>query len=123
MKRVLKVLSVSILIFLFSCTKDYYTPPGNMPENVSFSSSVIPIFNNNCVSCHNSGSTEPDLTPDNAYADLTANNAYVVPGKPEDSKLYHRITGQGSLMPPGGSLPQNDINIIYVWIKEGALNN
>jgi hypothetical protein len=123
MKMILSIAIVFILLFAVSCTKDYYEPPDALPENVSFSNDVIPIFNSNCISCHNGGSTSPDLTEGNAYSELTSDDDLAKPGAPKDSELYQRIIGEGSIMPPGGALSQNDINIIYVWIKEGALNN
>ena len=110
-------------LFLVSCTKDYYQPPDTMPQNVSFSGDVIPIFNANCVSCHNDGGISPNLTADKAYGELTAGTDLVKSGNPDDSELYHRIMGQGSVMPPAGMMNHSNIDLIYVWIKEGALNN
>ncbi len=123
MKPIIRIFTILILVLLYSCKKDYYEPPTAKPENVSFSKAVIPILNSSCTSCHHTGGQNPDLSEQNAYSNLTTNNEFVVPGEPENSELYNRIMGQGSMMPPGGMMSDNNINIIYAWIKEGALNN
>ena len=47
-----------------------------IPEVVSFSADIQPIFNEGCnnAGCHATGGIAPDLTPANAYADLFAKN-------------------------------------------------
>lgn len=46
----------------------------------------------------------------------------VVPGNPEQSLLYNKIyTGQ---MPPGNMrLKKADVQVVYDWILQGAMNN
>ena len=47
----------------------------------------------------------------------------VIPGDPENSHLAQKLLGtqkEGTLMPPNGSLPQEEIDIILDWIKAGA---
>ena len=123
MKIALKITGIIILFSFFSCTKDYYQPPDTKPENVSFSQDVQSIFDANCTSCHNGGGIPLDLTDGNSYNELNSTDGMVDPGNPDNSELYERITGTGALMPPSGSLPQGDIDLIYQWIEEGALNN
>jgi ABC-type Fe3+-hydroxamate transport system substrate-binding protein len=49
---------------------------------------------------------------------------YVTPGDPENSMLYKSLIGKGApQMPPDGPPPDNLIQTIYDWIKQGALNN
>jgi len=122
MKAAISFVAVLMFLFLVSCTKDYLVPPDSPAQGVSFSNDVIPIFNNNCISCHNGG-VSPNLTADKAYGELTSNNDLVIPNDPENSELYHRVNGQGSMMPPSGMMPTSKIDVIYQWIKEGALNN
>ncbi len=121
MKVIANLATVLMFLFLVSCTKDYFEQPAP-PQSVSFSKDVIPIFNNNCISCH-SGSVSPNLTADKAYGELTGNPNLVVPGNPDGSGLYHRVMGQGSMMPPSGMMPNIKTDVIYEWIKDGALNN
>jgi hypothetical protein len=46
----------------------------------------------------------------------------VMPGNPEQSLLYKKIySGQ---MPPGSMhLKKSDVQVVYDWIKQGAMNN
>jgi predicted small secreted protein len=94
-----------------------------MPQNVSFSSDVVPIFQKNCNNsgCHDQiPSAKPSLAGDKAYNALLQ-GGYVNTIAPNQSKLYSSIT-DGS-MPPSGSLSSLDIKIILAWINEGAKNN
>jgi hypothetical protein len=107
------------------------------PENVSFASQVQPIFTASCTfsDCH-AGQTptgDMNLTEGNAYASTvgaSASNTYpgkirVVPGQPETSLLYQKITTKdfGAQMPLRGSITQRQRDIIKAWIEEGALDN
>lgn len=72
--ELLTVLSGGLILLLFitGCEKvQYILATGNIPAVVSFSRNIVPILNNNCVSCHgSSGSsamTPPILTGADAY--------------------------------------------------------
>jgi hypothetical protein len=107
--------------------------------SVSFSSSVQPIFTENCTkaSCHRGASPQEDL-------DLSAGNSYddlvdvpssqcmdgrkrVLPGDPSESYLMDKILGvdlcSGTKMPKVDTLPPSDIAIISKWICSGAPDN
>ena len=47
----------------------------------------------------------------------------VIPGEVENSLLAQRIQGIGNLMPPSGSLPEQEIQVILDWIAAGAEND
>lgn len=80
-----------------------------------------------------------DLTADSAYKSLMTHEiqnsvaiekyrALVVPGKPDSSFLYIKITnpvaGEGDRMPQRlDKLPQNEIDAIRSWISRGAPND
>jgi hypothetical protein len=50
--------------------------------------------------------------------------SHVLPGNPEESELYRRLTGDGvPVMPPSGKLPDEIIQLFYDWIMQGAKNN
>jgi mono/diheme cytochrome c family protein len=104
------------------------TEPTSIPaasEPVSFSEDVMPIFEQNCAGCHGSmggwdaSSYESVMT--------TGNNApTVIPSDVEGSLLAQKIQGtqsDGSMMPPGEKLPDEDIQIILDWIQAGAQDN
>lgn len=122
--KMLKYLSIGFLIVTFSSCYYDELPDENLiplPSQVSFATSVQPIFNQNCVACH-SGNQAPDLRSANSFTQLM--NGYVVPGNPENSILYKSLIGQGApLMPPNGAINQSKINLVKQWISEGALNN
>lgn len=102
------------------------------PAGVSFSQQIIPIFTANCVGCHG-GTANLFLTSSQAYDNLVnvpaqtgscAGVMRVAPGNSSQSALYLRVNGMCSeRMPQGGSLSQNEIDLIRSWIDQGALNN
>jgi hypothetical protein len=95
--------------------------PVEVPETVSFSNDIIPIFERGCNAgvCHGSGGVIPELTPDNAYTSLFDNNQIDL-NVPENSILYTK-------MAPGGSMNKyteaGDIEFVLAWIQQGALDN
>ena len=89
----------------------------DLPEEVSFTNDIIPIFENSCIRCHN-GTIPPDLTSENAYLEITG-GGLVSPGEPQNSKFYEKIDG--------GSMTQyaNDLDRAFIskWIEQGAEEN
>jgi hypothetical protein len=57
----------------------------------------------------------------------SGNNApSVIPSDIENSLLAQKLLNEqtiGDLMPPGGALPEEEIQIILDWISSGALDN
>ncbi len=121
---------------------DSVTITASSTSVVSFSTSVQPIFNSNCITCHVSGGQASfmPLTSDVSYGNLvnqpstrtgcpTPSGTRVIPFDSADSILYQRISGAGlpsceSTMPLGSALlSDTDQNLIKTWIDEGALNN
>ena len=106
---------------LCSCEYEWIQPEKKLvPENVSFSADIIPIFDKGCNIgvCHGAGATPPDLTPENAYNSLI-DGAYVDTETPEASILYNTMKS-GSMRTytdPG------DEEIVLAWIEQGAKNN
>jgi hypothetical protein len=92
-------------------------PPASAEKEVSFSRDIMPIFKQFADDNHSS-SSKYSLE---SYEGTMKN---VVPGNPEGSVLYQRLTGQGGpVMPPSGKLPDDLLKLIYDWIKQGAKNN
>ena len=108
--------------------------------SVSFSSTIQPIFTNNCATrgCHSG--TKPqaslDLSVGAAYANLvnvassecSPSRLRVMPKDPGRSYLMNKLMGvnlcTGSQMPKAGtSLPGGDLQSIGAWICAGALEN
>lgn len=122
------LIRISILFIvslsLSSCYYDTFPEDtGPPPEDVSYSQDIQPLWDVDCVSCHQ-GNTPPDLRAANSYNSLINGN-YVIPENADDSVLYHSLLGSNgvSLMPPGNQWPASQINIVEAWINEGAENN
>jgi hypothetical protein len=110
---------ICIVLWLttLSCTHDPVIP--DTPA-ISFSQQVSPIFSSNCArsSCHD------------GYGQFSLENyssirSRVLPGDARKSELYKAITtlaGPGT-MPPDGPLTDQQINLIYAWIMQGAKQN
>lgn len=121
--KIFKTLVFFVLAGGILCSCEYeWIQPEKMPipENVSFSADIIPIFDKGCNIgvCHGAGATPPDLSPANAY-NLLINGAYVDTETPEASILYNTMKS-GSMEPytdPG------DEEIVLAWIEQGAKNN
>ena len=110
----------------------FLLPPGT---TATFGGNVQPVFNASCAfsGCH--GGATPaaglDLGEGVAYANIFERESnqsdllLVMPFSPEDSYLYRKIMGTGSLgsMPPGGPLSNSQIAAINAWITEGAADN
>ena len=109
-----------------SCYYDEMPPVAEIPipDVVSYTKDIQPLWDQSCVSCHKTGATAPDLSAANSYSALTVNSKYVVPGNATVSKLHKSIVGDGAaLMPPGAKWSDSKIALVDKWINDGALNN
>ncbi|SMO34612.1 T9SS type A sorting domain-containing protein [Gracilimonas mengyeensis] len=115
----MKALLTSSLLLLISFL---YTP---LKAQVDYETEIQPIFNSNCVTCHGS-SSGVTLSSYDAVMNSVGNqygSNIVVPGAPDDSPLVDKIEPNpefGSRMPQGGSLSDEEIQLIRTWISEGA---
>lgn len=118
------LLIITLLGFLSwqACQYEWIEPLQTpIPEVVSFSSHVMPIFDKSCNAsgCHSTGGIAPDLTPANAYSSLFANNL-IDKAAPENSKLYQEVKTGGGM---NKFAQPSDPEIILKWIQQGAQNN
>jgi len=107
------------------------------PETpVSYKNQVQPIFDAHCTMCHAPGgvgyiSISLDLSSYKALMSRSAAGVSIIPYHPDRSPIMRVLVDdwnsgdQNALkMPPLGSqLPQDDLDTISRWIKEGAKNN
>jgi len=97
---------------------------GASPGSASrFSKDVLPILQENCGGCHGSLG---GWNSDTYRAVMTTGNdaPVVIPGDPDGSLLVQLLRDRGSRsMPPRGTLPQREIQLIIDWIASGAANN
>jgi len=89
-----------------------------IPEIISFSEGIQPIFKEqNCISCHN-GTRNPDLRNSNAYNSLI-NGQFVDTTNPEGSRIVEMLNGSYHK----DFTTQKDKQLILDWIKQGAKDN
>lgn len=94
------------------------------PVAASFRTDVLPTFQRSCRGCHGFAA---GLTLD-SYATLMAggtNGPVIVPGDPQASRLYLRVSRQlEPYMPPGTMrLSDAELDALRRWIASGAPDN
>lgn len=109
-----------------------------LPDTPAFELDVWPTLADRCSisSCHKE--TVPPLMPDAAgtYDNLVGVPAaaamldYVTPGSPDESYLWHKLSGTQATVPGGGGatmpvagleLCADDLQAIEAWISSGAV--
>ena len=94
--------------------------------NISYSTTIQPIFNNNCTGCHgSSGALSLDSWGD-LMAGTSNNGPVVISENGSGSRLIQKLQGtaSGSQMPASGCcLDASVIQLIETWIDEGAEDN
>lgn len=120
MKKLFYLIFAVVLtgILLFgSCEKVVYPPIEiELPDTVSYSLDIQPVWDNKCVSCHNGG-RDPDLRPENSYESLI-DGGYLNVGEPEESELMKKLYGSHD-----SRATETEKQLILAWIEEGAKNN
>ena len=104
-----------------ACEYEWIEPEdAEIPDAISYSNNIQPIFNRSCNTsgCHTSGGPDPDLSPDNSYNALLTGE-YVDVNNPEGSSLYTSVKF-GSMQVYA---QPEDAAYILKWIEQGALNN
>jgi hypothetical protein len=110
-------------------------------REVSFANDVQPIFRDHCVECHSQigeGVAASGFSV-NDYDSIMGGTKFgpvVVPGNSNSSALYMVVAGKTApeiQMPPhhqqslsaerGDALSEENIEVIQLWIDQGALNN
>ena len=93
---------------------------------VSYTNGIAPIIASNCSwrGCHGADSLNPKFKLTN-YESLIARG--IKAGNPNESELYKRLKtlNKEKIMPkqPYPALSDKQIQLIYVWIGQGAKNN
>ena len=100
------------------------TDSGAQTAAVSFTNDVQPILESRCVNCHGGDRTEKGLVM-RSYAELMAgseNGLVITPGDAENSLLADLIATQ-KMPKRGPKLSPPQVQIIFDWINQGALDN
>src|SRR5687768_4174425 len=99
-------------------------------EKVNFNRGIRPILSDTCFKCHgfDANQRKADLrldTREGALADLGGGHGAIVPGKPDESEAYRRMSSDDieEKMPPpdsGLTLTAKQVELIKKWIEQGA---
>ena len=85
----------------------------------TFNDDILPIFNQyGCIGCHGSEG-ELNLSTYNSTIDGGSSGIGIVPNNISASIVWQRIN-DGSMPLGGSSVSSNEINIIELWINQGA---
>ena len=123
----LALLAAISILFFKSNSRDA------LPATVSYNFHIRPILSDKCFKCHGPDANKREAQlrleiADSAYAPLkeTRGAFALVPGRPEESELYKRVSTADSSyqMPPPdahlGMLTRHEIALIRKWIQQGA---
>ncbi len=117
------LLFIIVTVFLFISCK-HKTPFNDLSE-VSYVRDISPIISSNCAfsGCH--GAKEYRQYSLITYEGLMEGG--IEAGSPENSKVYTSLKSfnKETIMPrkPYDALTETQIQLIYVWIGQGAKNN
>src|SRR5215472_7581469 len=101
--------------------------PALSAQSVSFDKQIRPVLTRNCAGCHQPVSKQAGLSLA-TYEDFVKGGnkgAAFTPGDPDKSIVIAYLTGEAKpQMPFGGKpLPDEQIDLIRRWIREGAKND
>ncbi len=103
-----------------------------IPDSISYNFDIRPILSDKCFKCHGPDANKRQVglrldVAEEAYKVLDENPSWhaIVPGKPELSQVFLRISSQDTAlqMPPVNSkltLAPREIKLIKKWIEQGA---
>lgn len=100
---------------------------------LGFESDIWPIFGPNCA-CHQESAGDLKLSKSQGHANLVEQSSkqvkgmlLVAPGLVDESYLWHKLAnthqsvgGSGKFMPSGGMLDPGELDIVQLWIDQGA---
>ena len=122
------LVGVAASVFLYGKSK----PKEKLPAKIDFNNHIRPILSDRCFKCHGPDENQRQANlrldiADSALAALKQSPGLfaIVPGKPDESEMYHRIISEDTAerMPPPSSnltLSAYEIRLIEKWIKQGA---
>jgi len=109
------IIFIILLFFIFSCS---HKEDVNELKEVCFDTEILPIFQNNCASCH--GKENP--TKGISYVDYGSIMKTIDAGSANSSEAYKAIISiiGENVMPPENPISQNQRTLIRLWIEQGA---
>ena len=114
--RILATLLASFLLYI----------PARAADEVRFLPDIAPVLVQQCTGCHGAQKSKGDYRL-HTFADLLkpggSQTKPVVPGKPQESELFRRLTTTKAddRMPPGDDpLSATEVDLVRRWIAAGA---
>jgi hypothetical protein len=102
-------------------------PPAGTESKIDFNRDVRPILSDHCFQCHgpDTAKRKADLRLDTDPTGQERDAKLIVPGKPDESELYRRISAADprDQMPPakfGRRLSTPQIAVLKKWIEQGG---
>lgn len=118
MKKLRNFLFITPCLLLFSCStnsEDDLILPIENTEIVKYNQNIKPIMDSNCIGCH--GNSNPNaglsLTNFNQVRQAVLNNGLI--------DRISRQSGDPQLMPTGGRMPQQTIDLVVKWQTDGLM--
>ena len=134
-----RLVACSLLIIIVtgisavSCFRNTSNDETALPKTVSYNFHIRPILSDKCFKCHGPDGSHREAglrldIPDSAYAPLKETHGAfaIIPGKPEQSELYKRISSEDTsyMMPTPeshlGALSEYEIKLFKKWIQQGG---
>ena len=118
-----------IFLFFFSSLSTIALMSGSGPSpsedrDLDFARDIRPILEANCNQCHGMDQSMNGLRLDTREAALKGGQSgpAILPGDGSSSLLYRKIVGDapGSPMPMTGTLSPDQVEMIRVWLDQGA---
>ncbi len=112
--------SAPIIVFALSFI---LAPLPAAEKPVSFAKDIQPVLENSCLKCHGSAIqlSKFDLRTRESAMKGGEKGPAIVPGKPEESKLYRLVAGlEKPAMPMDGKLTPEQVAAFKQWIAQGA---
>src|SRR3954467_1312814 len=126
------VMIITTIVVISSCF-DHASEDNKLPDKISYNFHIRPILSDKCFKCHGPDASKRQAhlrldIGDSALAPLkeTKGAFAIVPGNPDASELYKRIssTDTSYMMPDPdshlGALTQYQIKLFKKWIEQGA---
>ncbi len=132
-RLILFITCIITCTLVINACKNSHSDNNALPETVSYNFNIRPILSDKCYACHGPDANKRkaglrlDIV-DSAFAPLkeTKGAFALVPGKPEESELYKRISSTDPTyqMPVPeshlGLLSDHEIALVKKWIEQGA---
>ena len=127
------ILIIVVVTVAVSCFNNKNNDDNAIPKIVSYNFHIRPILSDKCFKCHGPDGAKRQAglrldIADSAHAPLkeTKGAFALVPGKPEESEVYKRISSTDSsyMMPEPdshlGALSEYEIKLFKKWIQQGS---